>query len=314
MSGVITVVLTLLPLRLQDRAWQMGAISTLLANGPWILVGLVLLHLACLLQPRNGGLNNRLGTGRRLAGLGAVLYLLITPLPPLLTWRTLAVNQNSRDELIRASTDQMRGYRRALLESSSLAELKQRLASIPGTDPLPAQLERFPFPVVRQSLLRQLEVAETRVNRRVRSLQADPNRWELWRKALQASLGSLMLALGFASGAEGWRFLRPPLSRGRKESRDADEDPAPEADGGGKLASLPEQAGGRKNARGVQLALQNRLGRWKRQLGKKFFGKGRRGRGSAPGRRSLLAVLGLDKLFGKGRHSSRRRNRGRRSR
>jgi len=266
----------------------MGAISSLLANGPWILVGLVLLHLACLLQPRDGALNGRLATWRRLAALGAGLYLLVAPLPPLLTWRALAANQTGRDQVIRAGEAQMRGYRDALNQATSLVDLRARLARIPGSKPLPPQLDGVPFAVVRQQLLRQLDSQEPRFRARVRQLQEDANAWERWRKALQASFASLMLALGFACGAEGLRL--PRLGKGLSLPRIG----AP---------FLP------KNATTLQLAQQRRLNRWLR----KVFGKTRKPRANGAGLAGLLPRLGLGRLFGKalGRRapSARRRSR-----
>ncbi len=50
-GGVAAVVLALFPLRLADRQWQLGVLANLVANGSWILIGLVLLHLASMLEP-----------------------------------------------------------------------------------------------------------------------------------------------------------------------------------------------------------------------------------------------------------------------
>jgi len=203
-GGVATVGLSLLPLRITDSQWQLGMISNLLANGPWILLGLVLLHLASLFQPLNGPLRGRLLNGRRLASAAALLYLLITPLPLVLTWNNLHIDHVRREQVIVTSSKQMRDYREALTLATNLADLRIRMGAIRGAAPLPPDVNSAPFGLVRREMLRQLEGAEERFRGKVLALRADPNRWELWRKALQGSVASLMLALGFASGAEGW--------------------------------------------------------------------------------------------------------------
>lgn len=264
LGGLVSAILALLPLKLGQIEWQIAAISTLLSNGPWILLGLVLLHLACLLQPRDGALLQRLGTARRLATVGTLLFLLISPLPPLLTWRSLAVSQSGRERVINTSSNQLLAYRRAITESVNLADLKQRMAAIPGSAPLPEQLNRLPFRTVREGLLAQLTQTEQRVQTRLRKLENQPNLWEPWRKAIQASFGSLMLALGFSSGAQGLRGgPKALIGRGRGPTLSS-------------LLSLPARlvpkrwrSKGRSKS---QLALQRSIKRLNKSLSRTLFG------------------------------------------
>lgn len=279
LGGVVSAILAVLPLKPGQTEWQMTAISTLLSHGPWILVGLVLLHLACLLQPRDGALLQRLGTARRLATVTTLLFLLLSPLPPLLTWRSLAVARSGRERVITTSGDQLLAYRRAITDASGFADLKRRMAAIPGSAPLPEQLGQLPFSTVRQGLLTQLAQTEQRVQTRLRRLEGDPNHWEPWRKALQASFGCLMLALGFASGAQGLRGTRKLLGLGPvggENRSSADQAPPPSRPFRlplPLLATMPARQAPNKNQVARQRALQRTFQQLTRALSRLLFGK-----------------------------------------
>jgi hypothetical protein len=203
LGGVAAVVLALFPLRFADSQWQLGVLANLVANGSWILIGLVLLHLASMLQPGNGALSQRLMLWRRLAALAAVGYLLIVPLQVAITWIGVDASRNTPERVISKSESELKDYRDALMGSANLTDLKWRLGAIPGAPALPAQASLVPYSVVRERLLQQLEQAETRLRQRVQTIQPRPNALELGHQTARGALASLMLALGFASGAEG---------------------------------------------------------------------------------------------------------------
>jgi hypothetical protein len=202
-GGVGAVVLALFPLRLAESQWQLGVLTNLVANGSWILIGLVLLHLACMLQPRNAPLNQRLMLWRRLAAVAAAGYLLIVPLQVAITWIGVDASRNTRERVISRSESQLKSYRDALMGAANLTDLRQRLGAIPGAPPLPEQASLVPYSLVRERLLQQLEQAETRFRQQVQTIRPGPNPLELGRQSARGALASLMLALGFASGAEG---------------------------------------------------------------------------------------------------------------
>jgi len=203
LGGVAAVVLALFPLRLADSEWQLGVLANLVANGRWILIGLVLLHLASMLQPRNGALSQRLMLWRRLAALAAVGYLLIVPLQVAITWIGVDTSRNTRERVISQSESELKAYRDALMGSANLTDLKGRLGAIPGAPALPELASLVPYPVVRERLLQQLEQAETGHRQWLQTIQPSPNALELGHQTARGALASLMLALGFASGAEG---------------------------------------------------------------------------------------------------------------
>jgi hypothetical protein len=202
-GGIGAVVLALFPLRFTDSQWQLGVFANLVANGSWILIGLVLLHLAGMLQPRNAPLNQRLLLWRRLAALAAVGYLVIAPLQVVITWIDLDSTSHSRERVITTNESKLKAYRDALLGAGSFTELKQRLAAIPGAQPLPEKASQIPYDVVRERLLQQLGQAESRFRQQVQTIQPGPNLLELGRQTARTVLASLMLAFGFATGAEG---------------------------------------------------------------------------------------------------------------
>jgi len=202
-GGLAAVALSLFPLRLADGQWQLGALSNLVANGSWILIGLVLLHLASMLQPRNSALSQRLLLWRRLAALAAAGYLLIVPLQVAITWIGVDASRNTRERVINKSQAELKAYRDALMGAANLTDLKTRFGAIPGAPPIPEQVSMVPYDAVREQLLVQLDQADARFRQQVQSLRPGPNLLELGRQTVRGAVASLMLALGFASGAEG---------------------------------------------------------------------------------------------------------------
>jgi hypothetical protein len=178
-------------------------LANLVANGSWILIGLVLIHLASVLQPRNEALSQRLMLWRRLAVLAAVGYLLIAPLQVAITWIGVDASRNMRERVISTSETQLKAYRNAVMGAANLNDLNKRLGAIPGAPPLPKQASLVPYPELRERLLLQLEQDETQFRQRVQTLRPGPNTLELGRQTARGAIASLMLALGFASGAEG---------------------------------------------------------------------------------------------------------------
>jgi len=202
-GGIAAVVLAVFPLRLTNSQWQLGVLNNLVANGSWMLIGLVLLHLASMLQPTNTALNKRLMLWRRLAALAAVGYLLIAPLQVVATWIGVDVTRNTSDRVISKSEAQLKAYRNALMGSANLTDLKAQLKAIPGAPTLPDQVSQIPYAEARARLLQQLDQAEAQFRQGVKTVRRGPNKLEIWRQTARTALTSLLLAVGFARGAEG---------------------------------------------------------------------------------------------------------------
>ena len=89
LAGAVLIVLfltilsaSLLPARLLDAAWQLQVGGVLINASPFPLIGLVLLHLAASLDPRDPLLAQRRRLAARLAVAVALGYLLLAPLWP----------------------------------------------------------------------------------------------------------------------------------------------------------------------------------------------------------------------------------------
>jgi hypothetical protein len=198
-----TVLLNLFPLQFGNSQWQLSQMGNLVANGSWLLLGLVLLHLAAALQPSNFRLVRRLATARRLAAFGAVLFLAITPLQLVATWNGIDTVDNTRNRVVSTTVERVQLLREAIVKARNLADLKQRAASIPNAPPIPPEAATLPFETLRSTLLGQLNAVESNV--RGQREQGNPRAGQqaIWRQAIRGAITSLLLAIGFASGAEG---------------------------------------------------------------------------------------------------------------
>ena len=203
LGTLATVLLNLFPLQLGNNQWQLSQMGNLVANGSWLLLGLVLLHLAAVLQPSNARLGRRLATARRLAGFGAVLFLALTPLQLFATWNGIDIADTTRNRVVSTTMERVQLLREAIVKARNLADLKQRAASIPNAPPIPPEAATMPFETLRSTFLGQLDVVESNV--RGQREQGNPRAGQqaIWRQAIRGAITSLLLALGFASGAEG---------------------------------------------------------------------------------------------------------------
>ena len=83
----------LLPIRFTDPTWQLGVTSSLVNNGSFALISLVLLHFAADLEPANGRWQARCTTFRQLAIAATLGFLLVVPLQAFSTWRAIAASE-----------------------------------------------------------------------------------------------------------------------------------------------------------------------------------------------------------------------------
>jgi hypothetical protein len=190
--------------QLVNSQWQLSQMANLVANGSWLLLGLVLLHLAVLLQPNQARLTQRLATLRWLAAGAAVLYLLLAPLQLVATWNGIDAVENTRGRVMGGTMARVKALRVAIQKASDLPDLRRRAAAIPGAPPIPAEAANLPFETLRRTLLGQLDTVETNVKRQLGQATTPTARQEIWRQTLRNIFTSLLLAIGFASGAQGW--------------------------------------------------------------------------------------------------------------
>jgi len=199
-----TLLVNLLPVQLVNSQWQLSQMANLVANGSWLLLGLVLLHLAVLLQPNQAWLTRRLATLRWLAAGAAVLYLLLAPLQLVATWNGIDAVENTRGRVMGGTMARVKALRVAIQKASDLPDLRRRAAAIPGAPPIPEEAANLPFETLRRTLLGQLDTVETNVTRRLGQATTPTARQQIWGQTLRNIFTSLLLAIGFASGAQGW--------------------------------------------------------------------------------------------------------------
>ena len=199
-----TLLVNLVPVQLVNSQWQLSQMANLVANGSWLLLGLVLLHLAVLLQPNQAWLTRRLATLRWLAAGAAVLYLLLAPLQLVATWNGIDAVENTRGRVMGGTMARVKALRVAIQKASDLPDLRRRAAAIPGAPPIPEEAANLPFETLRRTLLGQLDTVETNVTRRLGQATTPTARQQIWGQTLRNIFTSLLLAIGFASGAQGW--------------------------------------------------------------------------------------------------------------
>jgi hypothetical protein len=199
-----TLLVNLVPVQLVNSQWQLSQMANLVANGSWLLLGLVLLHLAVLLQPNQAWLTRRLATLRWLAAGAAVLYLSLAPLQLVATWNGIDAVENTRGRVMGGTMARVKALRVAIQKASDLPDLRRRAAAIPGAPPIPEEAANLPFETLRRTLLGQLDTVETNVTRRLGQATTPTARQQIWGQTLRNIFTSLLLAIGFASGAQGW--------------------------------------------------------------------------------------------------------------
>jgi Ca2+-binding RTX toxin-like protein len=113
------------------------------------------------------------------------------------------IADTTRNRVVNTTVERVQLLREAIVKARNLADLKQRAASIPNAPPIPPEAATLPFETLRSTLLGQLNAVESNV--RGQREQGNPRAGQqaIWRQAIRGAITSLLLALGFASGAEG---------------------------------------------------------------------------------------------------------------
>jgi hypothetical protein len=133
-----------------------------------------------------------------------VLYLLLAPLQLVATWNGIDAVENTRGRVMGGTMARVKALRVAIQKASDLPDLRRRAAAIPGAPPIPAEAANLPFETLRRTLLGQLDTVETNVTRRLGQATTPTARQQIWGQTLRNIFTSLLLAIGFASGAQGW--------------------------------------------------------------------------------------------------------------
>ncbi|MEA5414656.1 HpsJ family protein [Synechococcus sp. BA-132 BA5] len=189
----------LLPIRFTDPTWQLGVTSSLVNNGSFALISLVLLHFAADLEPANGRWQARCITFRQLAIAATLGFLLVVPLHAFSTWRAIAASEAATNFQQRQVTETFGALREAIRTAPTLGDLQARLRRLNGPTLQAADLAK-PLPQLRQQLLVALQQAESTVQAQLPA--SDPERtWGSIKDSARVVVSALAFAFAFGAAA-----------------------------------------------------------------------------------------------------------------
>jgi MFS family permease len=228
----------LLPIRFTDPTWQLGFSSSLVNNGGFTLISLVLLHLASYLEPANGRWQARCTTFRHLAIAATLGFLLLVPLHIFATWKTMAASDAAVTVQQRQVEQRFEALREGIRTAPTIGDLQGRLQQLSGPALQPADLSQ-PLPQLRQQSLVALQQAESILQAQLPAI--DPARkWGFIKESVRVVVSALAFAFAFGVAArrpEATHSLWEELGRGwqqglkarritAREQRDAKESSA----------------------------------------------------------------------------------------
>ncbi len=216
---LLAVLAALLPLRIGDPAWQLGLTGSLVNNGGFALISLVLVHLAAYLDPSNGRWQARSAGFRHLAIAATLGFLLIIPLQGFATWKALAAAQSQRSIQLGQVGQRFDALRQAIRKAPTIEALKGNLQELRGPALQPADLAQ-PLPQLRSQLLGAIDQAQSSMEAQIPAI-APERGWGLIKESVRIALSALAFAFSFgvASRRPGaTHSLLEELGRGWKQS------------------------------------------------------------------------------------------------
>jgi len=199
---LITLLASILPVRLLDTAWQLRFITASLDSATGPLVALGLLHLAAYLDPDNPTLQRRRSGLARLAILAVIGFLLIVPLQAYAGWQSVATARANAARRLSAATSTFDLLQETITTATSLDNLQARLQAM-QTPSLGIRFENLglPLPETKRTMLARLKQEREQVEARIQA--PTPKAIEAaTRDSLRVMLSSVALAIAFAMGAQ----------------------------------------------------------------------------------------------------------------
>ncbi|MBW4531677.1 MAG: hypothetical protein KME02_13425 [Aphanothece saxicola GSE-SYN-MK-01-06B] len=199
---LITLLASILPVRLLDTAWQLRFISASLDSATVPLVALGLLHLAAYLDPDNPTLQRRRSGLARLAIVAVIGFLLIVPLQAYAGWQSVATARANVARQLSAATGTFDLLQDTITTASSLDNLQARLQAM-QTPSLGIRFDNLglPLPETKRTMLVRLKEVRQQVEARIQA--PTPKAIEAAiRDSLRVMLSSFALAIAFAMGAQ----------------------------------------------------------------------------------------------------------------
>jgi hypothetical protein len=193
LAAVTPLIFAIFPLQLGQPVWQLNTISSLLGASTNILIGSLLISLARIFNPKDSQLKKNTAFIRKLAGLLAVLMLILIPFSLFSGYRAIKANEAAS----RISLKEWKKQLRAVQSLASEADIRSWAASLPEPPLLPAVFEA-PFPVIKNRMIDNL-------TGKVNSLQnqIEENFRGQWLRFLteftRNSIQALLMALAFSA-------------------------------------------------------------------------------------------------------------------
>jgi hypothetical protein len=199
---LITLLASILPIRLLDTAWQLRFITACLDSATIPLLALGLIHLAAYLDPGNPTLQKRRDGVARLAIVAVIGFLLIVPLQTYAGWRSVAVARANVARQLSAATSTFDLLQDTITTATSLDNLQARLQAI-QTPSLGIRFEDqgLPLPQTKRTMLARLKQVRDQVEARIQAPAPQAIEAAI-RDSLRVILSSFALAIAFAMGAQ----------------------------------------------------------------------------------------------------------------
>lgn len=192
----ITVLGVVVPPRILDPAWQLRVVTILVGNGTIPLVGFLLLPLAAAIDPTNRRLEARWHKFRTWALLPVIGYALLIPLQAVAIARGLQNAYLQQNRQLSIGSSRIAEVRTAVQESSTTAQLAERLKALKAPTLSPAALNQ-PMPQLRRELLASLRNAESQLRQNSQGVPI-ASIWALVQNGIREALTSLFYGLAFA--------------------------------------------------------------------------------------------------------------------
>jgi len=193
LAAVTPLLFAIFPLNLGQPVWQLNTISSLLGAATNILIGSLLISLARIFNPEDSQLKKNTAFIRKLAGLLAVLMLILIPFSLFAGYRAIKANEAAS----RISLKEWKKQLRAVQSLASEADMRSWAASLPEPPLLPAVFEA-PFPVIKNRMIDNLTGKVNSVQN-----QIEENFRGQWFRFLteftRNSIQALLMALAFSA-------------------------------------------------------------------------------------------------------------------
>lgn len=193
LAAVTPLIFAIFPLQLGQPVWQLNTISSLLGASTNILIGSLLISLARIFNPKDSQLKKNTAFIRKLAGLLAVLMLILIPFSLFSGYRAIKANEAAS----RISLKEWKKQLKAVQSLASEADIRSWAASLPEPPLLPAVFEA-PFPVIKNRMIDNLTGKINSVQN-----QIEENFRGQWLRFLteftRNSIQALLMALAFSA-------------------------------------------------------------------------------------------------------------------